>query len=381
MAGSSNAVPLSDSTARSTAQSTDPSTIHNSNSDSALSSQLSGKSCNEDPNNSSPSGSFSAYNFDLDISSNDNFETKMDIDAISIDVGKQEMSVDIEEKRESLKRQRDHSFEAHSEPYLGLDGVSSTILNLISKTFLINVYKEESLKSSSFQVDFNLSRMKQDINVNEEYKNITQFILMDIITNLIQTDYFEVALQYFLQLKIDTSESILELDFSSKKSSDLKSPKNDYLGYQNRHILALAYIIDLYNRVINEERASPKVCETGIIRDVLTCIKTQCIKYCSYVFIDSESSSHLVRFFLDLLYKSKLSTGFMTAFVTDSFLNSGKQFSQIFLPVMQNLYLDMCAHSSLTHEEHFGLPLKVLLEMCKLSPGGGCHPVGYLVCS
>lgn len=324
-------------------------------------------------------------------SSDDNIDlkcinAKMDVDDCSLEKGKmaiESMDVDsIDEKRENLKRQRDSSFESKStvaNEFIGYDqsnSISSTIISMISDIFYVNLAFNESDPCDESKITIQLYAFKQHSNSAHDYKNMVQAILMETTCNLISDkSSFEENLAYFNKLKCESTTSFINSLTNTNSTSEDNSV--DFLSYRNRYVLGLSYILDCIHKVYGEEKMTVDKCESPLIRDVVAAIKNQCFEYCSYVITESESDSYLINFIIQMMYQGKLHYDFMYGFISTTYHSSS--FKKIFVPILQNIWLDMQAYCSLTLENHYKLPLQVLHELCSVCIGKSNYPIGEIV--
>lgn len=336
-----------------------------------------------------------SINFDCkSISKEASFDNKMDVDHFGpdIDSGIENMDVDnIDEKRENLKRQRDSSFELKAnkpgDPLDAAQTLTSEILRLISKIFAVNFTVGQASYSgnSSTSIDF----ADSGFTATEDYKNTVQFILMEVVGGLLDDSRdYDASLQSFNQLLPEKFTSTIQMTScpssssgaSSKKKLDPDSLETDFLAYRNRYILAFAYILDSYKRVFTEESLSPeKCCEVASIRDLLTSIRNQCINYGSLLLLQANKSSGLNKFVLQLQYSGNFPCGFMSGLISSTYQSSGKEFKNIFAPLLHHLWLDMQTYCSLAYENLYKLPLEALNDLCQVAVGKSNFPIGELV--
>ncbi|OTF72979.1 ubiquitin conjugation factor E4 B-like protein, partial [Euroglyphus maynei] len=287
----------------------------------------------------------------------------------------EEMDVDnIEERRENLKRQRDNSFESKSENVLDSfeesNSLSLTIFNIISKTFNVEISttNENGCNDQLIHspVTINLQELKTKIKPTDDYKNIIQFILMEIVTNLINHAVnFDESLDYFNKFKPENFVSIIQSTFKIKKNNEFEAV--NFLSYRNKYILALSYVLDSFNRANKEEKLTLDKYETPIIRDLLASIKNHCINFVALIMNQSESDSYLINYFLQLLYSEKLHPDFINSFIVNTYNHySPTLFAAIFAPILQNLWLDMNSYCSFIYDNH-KLPLQILNQICNVS--------------
>ncbi|KAH9506359.1 Ubiquitin conjugation factor E4 B [Dermatophagoides farinae] len=298
----------------------------------------------------------------------------------------EKMDVDnIEERRENLKRQRDNSFESKSDIVLDSfeesNSLSLTIFNIISKTFNVEISNENNGNNDQLihsPVTINLQEFKTKIKPTDDYKNIIQFILMEIVTNLInQPVSFDDSLAYFNKFKPENFESIIQSTFKIKKNNDFEAV--NFMSYRNKYILALSYVLDSFNRANKEEKLTLEKYETPIIRDLLASIKNQCINFVALIMNQSESDSYLINYFLQLLYSQKLHPDFINSFIVNTYNHySPTLFAAIFEPILQNLWLDMNSYCSFIYDNH-KLPLQILNQICNVSVGKSNYPIGELL--
>lgn len=333
--------------------------------------------------------------FDSKSISKESYENKMEVDnciadRTDIDSGIENMDIDnIDEKRENLKRQRDSSssFEAKAtindeEAYE--KSISSEIFSLISKIFAVNFSVNQSSYSGSSNVLIDLNHLEGNVNATEEYKNLIQFILMEVVSDLGNESHdFEECLQYFAKLKPENFTSIIystTTSFNVKRKIEQDSTENNFLSYRNRYILAFAYILDSYNRVFTEEKLSPeKYCDIETFRDLMTSIRNQCINYGIFILLQANKDSFVNNFILQLMYSNNLPCGFMSGLIASTYQSSNEDFKKIFQPILHLLWLDMQTYCSLSYENHYKLPLQVLHDLCNVAVGKSNFPLGELV--
>ncbi|KAH9413760.1 Ubiquitin conjugation factor E4 B [Dermatophagoides pteronyssinus] len=299
----------------------------------------------------------------------------------------EKMDVDnIEERRENLKRQRDNSFESKSENVLDSfeesNSLSLTIFNIISKTFNVEISttNENNCNDQLIHspVTINLQELKTKIKPTDDYKNIIQFILMEIVTNLINHSVnFDESLAYFNKFKPENFVSIIQSTFKIKKSNEFEAV--NFMSYRNKYILALSYVLDSFNRANKEEKLTLDKYETPIIRDLLASIKNHCIDFVALIMNQSESDSYLINYFLQLLYAEKLHPDFINSFIVNTYNHySSTLFAAIFKPILRKLWLDMNSYCSFIYDNH-KLPLQILNQICNVSVGKSNYPIGELL--
>lgn len=310
-------------------------------------------------------------------------DSKMDVDNSfgKSDMAIESMEVDsIDEKRENLKRQRDSSFDtkplvSNEFPYEQSNSLSSTLINMISEIFFVNLSFDDIEPSEDLKITIPLTAFKEHSNSAHDYKNMVQVILMETTCNLVsEASTFDECLVYFIKLHPKNSSSFVDSLSNIIKADD---DTQNFVSYNNKYILSLSYILDSIHKVYAEEKKTVDKCESPLIRDVFAAIKNQCFEFCSHVFLDSGSDPYLINFLIQLLYQGKLHYDFMFGFVSTTY--HSPTFKKVFQPILQNIWLDMQAYSSLTLENHYKLPLQVLHELCSICIGKSNYPIGEIV--
>lgn len=321
------------------------------------------------------------------------YDRKMDVDNLNStdspnDSGIENMEVElnIDEKRESLKRQRDSSTSFEAKPDSkqtdteSAQSLSSEIFSLISKIFAVNF----TVNGTAFSGGANASIVfpAEHFDPTEDYKNTVQFIIMNVVSSL--QDYssdYDTCLQSFNDHKPSNFTSIISNQLSTFSVKPIEEDNGGtFLSYRDRSVLALSYILDSYSRIFTEERHAPeKWCEVATFAELITSIRNNCINFGILVLQNSKKEEKLNKFILRLMYNGSLPCGFMSGLIAVSYQQTPEDFRKIFEPLLQLLWLDMQTYCSLIHENMVKVPLLALVELCNVAVGKNNFPIGELV--
>lgn len=320
------------------------------------------------------------------------YDRKMDVDNHNStdspnDSGIENMEVElnIDEKRESLKRQRDSStsFEAKADSKQNdtesAQSLSSEIFSLISKIFAVNF----TVNGTSFSGGANASIVfpSEHFDPTDDYKNTVQFIIMNVVSSL--QDYssdYDTCLQCFNDHKPSNFTSIISNQLSTFSNKPVEEDNGTFLSYRDRSVLAFSYLLDSYSRIFTEERHAPeKWCEVATFAELITSIRNNCINFGILVLQNSKKEEKLNKFILRLMYNGSLPCGFMSGLIAMTYQHTPEEFRKIFEPLLQLLWLDMQTYCSLIHESMVKVPLLALVELCNVAVGKNNFPIGELV--
>lgn len=322
------------------------------------------------------------------------FVSKMDVDNLNStdspnDSGIENMEVElnIDEKRESLKRQRDSSSSFEVKPDTKLNepesaqSLSLEVFTLISKIFAVNF----KVNGTSFSGGANASIVfpAEHFDPADDYKNTVQFIIMNVVGKL--QDYssdYDTCQQRFNDHKPSNFSSIVNNQLSTFAIHPIDEDNGGtFLSYRDRSVLAFSYLLDSYNRIFTEERRTPeKWCEKTTFAELISSIRNSCISFGILVLQSSLKDEKLNKFILRLMYSCSLPCGFMSGLIAMTYQHMQKEeFRKIFEPLLQLLWLDMQTYCSLIHENMVKVPLLALLELCNVAVGKNNFPIGELV--
>lgn len=321
------------------------------------------------------------------------YDRKMDVDNLNStdspnDSGIENMEVElnIDEKRESLKRQRDSSTSFEAKPdskqnnIENAQSLSSEIFSLISKIFAVNFTVNGTSYSGGSEAIIVFPA--EHFDPTDDYKNTVQFIIMNVVSSL--QDYssdYDTCLQCFNEHKPNNFTSIISNQLSTFSIKPIEEDnEGTFLFYRDRSVLALSYLLDSYSRIFTEERHAPeKWCEVATFAELITSIRNNCISFGILVLQNSKKEDKLNKFILRLMYNGSLPCGFMSGLIAMTYQRTPEEFRKIFEPLLQLLWLDMQTYCSLIHDYMVKMPLLALVELCNVAVGKNNFPIGELV--
>jgi len=308
-------------------------------------------------------------------------------DKTDIDSGIENMEVDEVERRESLKRQRESSSSSDgtvltSNPIVMVTpAIEDSLFQIISRIFCVE-WRNNEMNSQAFRLEFDESFDQTS------YHNLIQMILMDTISQIINSCDYENALKIYNHLKPIKKSSENSIPITSTANNEISFPKPIFQN-KEKSVLALCYILECYVRVSTEEKTSPARSSEAPIKELFADIRCQCIEFAILVLTNSLSTdvhnTNSTSILAQFLYHQCLPCGFISGLVSSSYQTSldsdtNNTFRAIFGPLMQTLWLDMQSNSSLTHESSYKLPLQALNELCHITIGKVNKPICQLVC-
>jgi ubiquitin conjugation factor E4 B len=312
------------------------------------------------------------------------------VDKTDIDSGIENMEVDEMERRESLKRQRESSSSSeatvvNSSPIVMVTpAIEDSLFLIISRIFCVewrnNAIERNTTNSQPFKLEFDASFDETN------YHNLIQMLLMDTISQIINSCDYENAFKIYNDLKPIKKFNENGIQITSTSNNDFSFPKVIFQS-KEKSVLALCYILESYVRVSNEEKISPARSSEAPLKDLFADIRSQCIEFSILVITNSlttsaqnvNSSSILTQF----LCHQCLPCGFISGLISTSYqssIDSGlNTFKAIFRPLMQSLWQEMQSHCSLANELSYKLPLQAFNELCLITIGKVNKPICQLV--
>ena len=302
----------------------------------------------------------------------------------SVSSGVESMEVDGVEKRESLKRQRETclSTEANESDPISLSSLNSSekpsfdesMVQMISRIFSVNW---TDCESSAFKLQL------EPLVVSNNYINLVQNILMETISQLINSFDFENALEIYERLKQKIKSN--ENDFI--ETNELTFPKELFKS-KEKSVLVFCYLLECFERLSHEEK-SLSFRNSSRFNQILTKMRLQIIEFCVLVLnnslVISPLSSNSNSILAQLLLSQSLPSNFMSSLVCSTYQidieNNSITFKTIFTPILQFLWQEMQSTGSLVNESSHKLPLRALNELCLITyKEKSVRPVCQLVC-
>lgn len=314
---------------------------------------------------------------------NQTFSTKMDVDKADEEEGVESMEIDVDMKRENLKRQRDcsTSFESNTLPSqsngkAGESGKNSVpkktreILKQLVDICTVNISSDDGEKlDAGFDVDVKLlPGMYKNIVEMAMQKNVVQYVIMDVISTLMGNEDFDKSLEFFKKLtsKKASIASVASLSAFSKKKLDSNTPEFNFIEQRNRFVLSVAYLIDCLDRWA-QSPASVKF-SSEVTAPLFEVMRVQLVDHIALVMVTSNYDPAVYNFILQMNYHQRVPPNLLSDLVSNYFTNhvtdSYDQFKKLVEPLLFNLYMDMQSYASLVYDNHYRQPLATLASLC-----------------
>ena len=287
--------------------------------------------------------------------------------------GVESMEVDAIEKRESLKRQRESTFSTDANELLpisvkslntsltGKPSFDETAFQMISKVFCV--------QWTDTDIDCQLFRLALDPSViSDNYPNLSQTILMEVINQIINCSDYEKALKIYTNLKPKPKTE--ENGFIG--TNDLSFPK-ELFRKEDKSVLVFCYLLECFGRLSHEISLFG---DNNRLNDILVKIKDQIIDLSVIAVTNSfvrqsvsnfDQNSILAQFLLT----QSLPSGFISSLVCSTYQTDIERntntFKAIFAPTLQILWQEMQSSGSLANELSHKQPLRALNELCLIT--------------
>lgn len=197
--------------------------------------------------------------------------------------------------------------------------------------------------------------------------NLVQSILMSTLNSLNEKEY-DSANKLLSQIDKARSESTLSSYHDNLGTSFRYA--NEISTFKDTSVLLLRYLMDCYFLIESEEKINKT---KDFISRLLSEMKEQCVNYAillltnKFSFKEPFLNSPLFPF---VIYQSA-PQGFIPQIITNTFNDGGitGDFSTIFQPLLNHIWLEMQNKCSITFDEQFMLPVRALVELCDIRVG------------
>ncbi|CAG2108572.1 unnamed protein product [Medioppia subpectinata] len=311
-------------------------------------------------------------------------EVDVDCDDMKADIN--HMQIDDNEKRESLKRPLEHNdlietLTAHvvSDHLVPLaPSLDQLRLTMISRVLAVNWQQNEET-NDMFVIE--LDKSIDETNV----ANLVQTILMEVISQMINSCDYESALKIYNALKGQRS--------SAQNGVIADHNYHNYSLYvkqlfktKDKSVLVFVYLLDTYVRVLSEEKSAPNFSGDPSLPQLLADIQSQCIHFSSLLLTNSltthpSTPQTYTSILAQSLLDQSLPNGFMSSLVCSTYTTNKLTFKAIFIPLLQYLWQEMQNICSLANSEStYKPPLQALYELTLITINGkNVRPICQLI--